>query len=769
MSTFEVRIASGADDVEERAPGSVNFTSSDLELADDNPSQPGQTIGLRFTAIAIPQGAVITNAYIQFQVDEVSTGAATLQIHGEDTDNAAAFADIAFNVSSRQPTTATVAWSPSDWTTVGQAGADQQTADISSIIQEILNRPGWTANNSIAFVITGSGTRTAEAFNGVASAAPLLHVEYLPPGPVSDPVVFSIPADANLAADQIAENSAAGTAVGITASAADPDASDTVTYSVDDPRFAINANSGVITRSGTGTLDFETEPSITLTVTATSSDGSADTQAFTLGVLDVNEQVAFNTPADADPAANRIVENAAAGTAVGITASATDPDGGDTLTYSVDDPRFAIDANGVITRSGAGMLDFQTEPTIPLTVTADSSDGSTATQAFTLSVVEEAPQALFRFAVFGDFGDSNPAGEQAVAALVESWNVDFILTVGDNAYAPVTIDNAVGQNYADYIGNYSGSYGSGSTISRFFPTLGNHDYDDAGVGAYLAYFTLPDNERYYDFQVGSVHYFAINSDSNEPDGITMGSTQAQWLQTALAASEATYNVVYFHHTPYLSNGGGDADMRWPFEAWGADAVFAGHTHDFDLVLRDDNGDTVQIPYVTTGRGGAGTEPPDAGANLVTITTSGMLIEYYTVDGVLWDSYFVDAPADVDPLLFVNGNDIMNGSVGADYLWGLYGNDTLSGFAGDDMQIGGDGDDLFVFGVGDGRDTVADFQPGAGTADRLDLRAFGIDTVNEFLQVGANQGPDVVIDLGGGDQITLRGVQIAQFHNDDFLL
>ena len=133
---------------------------------------------------------------------------------------------------------------------------------------------------------------------------------------------------ADLATDQIAELAAAGTVVGITAAATDPDAGDTVSYSVDDNRFAIDAG-GVITRSATGTLDFETEPSITLTVTATSSDLSTATQAFTLNVGDAGEPVAFNVPADADLATNEIAENAPAGTVVGITASATDPDAGE--------------------------------------------------------------------------------------------------------------------------------------------------------------------------------------------------------------------------------------------------------------------------------------------------------------------------------------------------------------------------------------------------------------------------------------------------------
>ncbi|TIR73910.1 MAG: RTX toxin, partial [Mesorhizobium sp.] len=83
-----------------------------------------------------------------------------------------------------------------------------------------------------------------------------------------------------------------------------------------------------------GTLDFETHSSINLTVTATSSDGSTANKSFTLAVLDSPEPVKFNAPPDANTAANQILQNAAAGTAVGITASAKDPDAGSTVTYT---------------------------------------------------------------------------------------------------------------------------------------------------------------------------------------------------------------------------------------------------------------------------------------------------------------------------------------------------------------------------------------------------------------------------------------------------
>ena len=157
----------------------MSLTSSDLELVNDGTTS--QRVGLRFTGIDIPQGAIITSAYIQFTTDEVGSAATSLLIRGEDTDDAAAFTTPANNVSSRATTDASAAWAPAAWTTVGQAGLAQRTSDLSAIVQEIVGRSGWLAGNDMAFILTGSGTRTAEAFEGGAAKAPLLHIEYILP------------------------------------------------------------------------------------------------------------------------------------------------------------------------------------------------------------------------------------------------------------------------------------------------------------------------------------------------------------------------------------------------------------------------------------------------------------------------------------------------------------------------------------------------------------------------------------------------------------
>lgn len=208
--------------------------------------------------------------------------------------------------------------------------------------------------------------------------------------------------------------------------------------------------------------------------------------------------------------------------------------------------------------------------------------------------------APVRFAVIGDYGQGTQP-EADVAALVKSWNPDFIITVGDNNYpsgAAETIDQNIGQFYREYIYPYTGSYGSGADQLRFFPTLGNHDWDTQRGQPYLDYFELPGNERYYDFTWGPLHFFALSSDSREPDGVNRASIQAQWLQAALANTSLPWKIVYFHHAPYASNAEGGVDwMRWPFAQWGASVVLAGHHHVYERLIIDG------LPYFVNGVGG----------------------------------------------------------------------------------------------------------------------------------------------------------------------
>ena len=182
--TAEWRVSAGTDDAEEDvASGAIDLGSSDLEITED---PDNQLIGMRFNNVAIPQGAIITSAYVQFHVDETDVPGGnrpgTKFLRGEAVDNAATFSATALDISSRPVTAAEASWDWPFWLTTHEEGPDQRTSDIAAVIQEIVDRPGWSAGNSLVLIITGSGENVAESFNGEEDAAPLLHVSFIMPG-----------------------------------------------------------------------------------------------------------------------------------------------------------------------------------------------------------------------------------------------------------------------------------------------------------------------------------------------------------------------------------------------------------------------------------------------------------------------------------------------------------------------------------------------------------------------------------------------------------
>jgi len=267
--------------------------------------------------------------------------------------------------------------------------------------------------------------------------------------------------------------------------------------------------------------------------------------------------------------------------------------------------------------------------------------------------------APIRFAVIGDYGLAGD-NERDVANQVISWVPDFIITTGDNNYPDgeaSTIDVNIGQYYHAYIAPYPGDYGSGAETNRFFPTLGNHDQraincsDGGCTGPYFDYFSLPGNERYYDFVWGPVHFFAINSVAEEPDGRTNGSNQANWLQSKLAASTATWKLVYMHHPPFSSGPHGpETDLQWDYQNWGASAVLAGHDHTYERILIN------EFPYFVNGLGGKsiyGFGTPvsgsqvryngDYGALLVEADQSQITFQFITQGGDIIDTHTLNTP------------------------------------------------------------------------------------------------------------------------------
>ncbi len=267
QSVVDVRVTAGSDDAEERQSGSVKLTSSDLELVDDGSKRPDQTIGIRVNGIAIPLGATIDKAYIQFTVDNTDSGPTSVTVYGQAAGNPPTFSSASFDVTSRSKTAASVDWQDiPPWDVSGVAGTDQQTPDLSAIVQEIIDGPGWASGNSIVFIIEGSGERTAEAFDGTAAQAPLLHVEFNGGGgggPTNQaPSQFD-------AFPAVMENSPDGVVVAVFDNVVDPDVGDFhVIQMVDgaNGRFDVVGNTLVVLDGSR--LDFETAAQHTVIIEA---------------------------------------------------------------------------------------------------------------------------------------------------------------------------------------------------------------------------------------------------------------------------------------------------------------------------------------------------------------------------------------------------------------------------------------------------------------------------------------------------------------------
>ena len=371
------------------------------------------------------------------------------------------------------------------------------------------------------------------------------------------------------------------------------------------------------------------------------------------------------------------------------------------------------------------------------------------------------PPTGLRFAIIGDFG-TDTTSEANVASLVHSWNPAFVITTGDNNYPDgeaSTIDAKVGKYYHDFIAPYVGTYGAGSSdgVNRFFPTLGNHDWNTGTVQPYLNYFTLPGNERYYNVTWGNVDFFVLDSDDHEPDGNSSTSIQAAWLQHALASSTAAFKLVFVHHPPYSSGqfAGSSTALQWPFQEWGATAVIAGHAHLYERLI--ENG----FAYIVNGLGGddlaAITTPTagsqvrynaDYGALLVTADASNLTFQFVNRRGWTIDSFTLSTSAPNTNLPVAPGELWATGvsSTQINLAWNDLSNNE-SGFTVERSQNGIDFSPIAT--TGPNATTFTDLAGGSGFSYRI--QAFNANGASRYTNISNVRPPGAglpgPIDLG----------------------
>jgi len=158
----------------------VNFSTDDAEqendamdaLYDDDldagwegapEDQNILTVGLRFRDIAIPKGATIDSAFVIMHVHEgkAAEGVTNLNITAEATDDAETFND-SLLITDRPMTTATVKWIIAEEWIIWKP---YSTPDLGAIIQEVVDRSGWTSGNSIALVLAGEDQGPSDVEN----------------------------------------------------------------------------------------------------------------------------------------------------------------------------------------------------------------------------------------------------------------------------------------------------------------------------------------------------------------------------------------------------------------------------------------------------------------------------------------------------------------------------------------------------------------------------------------------------------------------------
>lgn len=262
------------------------------------------------------------------------------------------------------------------------------------------------------------------------------------------------------------------------------------------------------------------------------------------------------------------------------------------------------------------------------------------------------PGRPIAFAVISDTQD-NPTVSRIIADHAWEQRPHFVLHPGDLV--------GTGRNLDDWTGEFFPSMGSLLARVPLFPVLGNHEQD---ARFYYDYMALPEPEYYYEFQYGDAHVFVI--DTNREVG--PGSEQYAWLERRLAASDASWKFVSYHHPSYTSDENdygnmwrgtsshGDLRVRKLvplYDRYGVDIVFNGHIHSYERtwpLRKEDVVDEGGTVYMITGGGGGSLETPGPtrpwfantvrrGHHYCMVRVNGRVLELkaYDVEGRLFDT------------------------------------------------------------------------------------------------------------------------------------
>jgi Ca2+-binding RTX toxin-like protein len=658
---------------------------------------------MTLTATGMPAWLSFNGATRTFSGTPANSDVGTVAISVRATDTSGSFVTDVFNVTVTNTNDAPVANASSASTNEDNAVSGSVTGsdvDVGSILTFAIVAGSAVGGSVTAFnAATGAYVFAPNAnFNGAAS------FQFV----ANDGTVNSVPALVSVAVAAVAdpvgpisvtgpvavnEFAATGTSL-VTANAVDPDAGSTVTYSLSNNaggRFVINATTGVVSVANGILLDFEQNPSHSITIVATSSDGSTANVVVAISVGDVNPENIVGT------AANETVIGGAGNDSFAMMA------GNNTITGGggIDNVSYAL-ATGDVTANlftGTASNGFGGTDTLASvenvtgggfndTLTGNNSDNMLTGNAGDDRLIGGAGNN----ALIGGAGRDSADYSAASGAVFVNLNSGTAANNGEGGADTLTlIEDVIGSALNDVlIGNSNDNSLSGGAGADYLIGLGGNDVLSGGAGAANTLQGGLGDDLYLLQAAGdSVVEFAAEGTDTVDASIA--------LSPYMLGSNVE-NLFYAGASDFVGMGNGQAN------------VITGSTG-ADYLIGMGGNDTL-----IGGNGAANTLQGGSGDDTYYVSSIGDSIIEFAGEGTDTVHTVVAShilKTDVENLIFDGvGNFSGTGNAGNNAITGGAGSDILNGMGGIDTLTGGLGADQFRFGGSDtGQDNVTDFLTG----------------------------------------------------------